>query len=82
MLISDLVISDKFFFVIGLPFKYKTASILVIKSRYDESSLIRLEFLILLPNTLYKLTHIYSDAPKNNLYVLLFVSSQYLYPKN
>ena len=31
--ISVLVISERFFFVIGLPFKYNTASILVTKSK-------------------------------------------------
>ena len=31
-LISELVISDKSFFVIGLPFKYRTASTLVTRS--------------------------------------------------
>jgi len=34
-LISELVISERSFFVIGLPFKYRTASTLVTRSIFD-----------------------------------------------
>jgi hypothetical protein len=34
-LISELVISERSFFVIGLPFKYRTASTLVTRSISD-----------------------------------------------
>jgi len=35
-LIFDLVISERFFFVIGLPFRYRTASTLVTRSISDK----------------------------------------------
>ena len=40
-LISELVISDRSFFVNGLPFKYRTASILVTRSISDNALLFR-----------------------------------------
>jgi len=40
-LISELVISERSFFVIGLPFKYRTASTLVTKSISDTGVLFR-----------------------------------------
>ena len=40
-LISELVISERSFLVIGLPFKYKTASILVTRSISDTCFVIR-----------------------------------------
>ena len=39
--ISELVISERSFFVIGLPFKYKTASTLVTRSISDNGFLFR-----------------------------------------
>jgi len=39
--ISELVISERSFFVIGLPFKYRTASTLVTKSISDIGLLLR-----------------------------------------
>jgi len=40
-LISELVISERSFFVIGLPFKYRTASTLVTRSISDNAFLFR-----------------------------------------
>jgi len=40
-LISELVISERSFFVIGLPFKYRTASILVTRSISDNAFLFK-----------------------------------------
>ena len=40
-LISELVISERSFFVIGLPFKYRTASTLVTRSISDNFLLFR-----------------------------------------
>jgi len=40
-LIAELVISERSFFVIGLPFKYRTASILVTRSISDNALLFR-----------------------------------------
>ena len=40
-LISELVISERSFFVIGLPFKYRTASILVTRSIFDNGLVFR-----------------------------------------
>ena len=40
-LISELVISERSFFVIGLPFKYSTASILVTRAISDSCLVIR-----------------------------------------
>jgi len=40
-LISELVISERSFFVIGLPFKYRTASTLVTRSIFDTGLLFR-----------------------------------------
>ena len=45
-LISELVISERSFFVIGLPFKYRTASILVTRSISDNAFLFRSDWLI------------------------------------
>ena len=45
-LISELVISERSFFVIGLPFKYRTASTLVTRSISDSCLVIRLDGLI------------------------------------
>ena len=46
--ISELVISDRTFFVIGLPFKYRTASTLVTRSISDIGVVFRSEWLILI----------------------------------
>ena len=46
-LISELVISERSFLVIGLPFKYRTASTLVTRSILDNALLFRSEWLIL-----------------------------------
>ena len=46
-LISELVISERSFFVIGLPFKYKTASTFVTKSISDIDLVFRSDGLIL-----------------------------------
>jgi len=40
-LISELVISERSFFVIGLPFKYRTASTLVTRSIFDTGFVFR-----------------------------------------
>ena len=40
-LISELVISERSFFVIGLPFKYRTASTLVTRSISDKGLVFR-----------------------------------------
>jgi len=40
-LISELVISERSFFVIGLPFKYRTASTLVTRSIFDTGLVFR-----------------------------------------
>ena len=53
-LISELVISERSFLVIGLPFKYRTASTLVTRSISDTGVALRLDWLIfiteILPN--------------------------------
>ena len=46
--ISELVISDRSFFVIGLPFKYRTASTLVTRSISDIGVDFRSDWLILI----------------------------------
>ena len=46
--ISELVISERSFFVIGLPFKYRTASTLVTRSISDIGVLFRSDWLILI----------------------------------
>ena len=45
-LISELVISERSFFVIGLPFKYRTASTLVTRSISAIGLVFRLDWLI------------------------------------
>ena len=45
-LISELVISERSFFVIGLPFKYRTASTLVTRSISDIGVALRSDWLI------------------------------------
>ena len=47
-LISELVISERSFFVIGLPFKYRTASTLVTRSISDIGVVFRSDWLILI----------------------------------
>ena len=47
-LISELVISERSFFVIGLPFRYRTASTLVTKSISDIGVVFRSDWLILI----------------------------------
>ena len=51
-LISELVISERSFFVIGLPFKYRTASTLVTRSISDIGVVFRSEWLILITEIL------------------------------
>ena len=46
--ISELVISERSFFVIGLPFKYRTASTLVTRSISDIGVVFRSDWLILI----------------------------------
>ena len=76
--ISELVISERSFFVIGLPFKYRTASTLVTRSMSDISLVLRSDWMIFFTEIFPNLPYIYSDAPRNNLYVSLWVSSQNL----
>ena len=45
-LISELIISERFFFEIGLPFRYKTASTLVTKSISTDFLVRRSDWLI------------------------------------
>ena len=47
-LISELIISERSFFVIGLPFKYRTASTLVTRSISDIGVVFRSDWLILI----------------------------------
>ena len=53
---SELVISESTFFVIGLPFKYRTASTLVTRSISDIGVVFRSDWLILI-------TEIYPNLP-------------------
>ena len=80
-LMSELVISERSFFVIGLPFRYRTASIFVTRSISDIGLLFRSDWMIFITEISLNLPYIYSDALRNNLYVSFWVSSQYLYPR-
>ena len=55
-LISELVISERSFFVIGLPFRYRTASTLVTRSISDKGVAFRSDWLIFI-------TEIYPKIP-------------------
>ena len=55
-LISELVISEISFFVIGLPFKYRTASTLVTISISDIGVVFRSDWLILITEIFPKIT--------------------------
>ena len=55
-LISELIISESSFFVIGLPFKYRTASTLVTRSISDFCLRLESEWLIFI-------TEIFSNLP-------------------
>ena len=57
-LMSESVISERSFFVIGLPFKYKTASILVTRSISDSCFVFRSDWLIFITEIFPKITYI------------------------